>query len=162
MAVIAQHLTIGEVAERSGVSVPTVRFYEDRGLISSVRTAGNQRRFPRHVLRRLAFVAAAQRVGLSLSEIGAALAALPPDRAPTRREWTRLSKSWQQQVADRIHELQALQETLDGCVGCGCLSLRRCALYNAGDAAADEGPGSRWLRQARRLRDAERPGRAYR
>jgi MerR family redox-sensitive transcriptional activator SoxR len=149
VAVLAEQLTVGEVAERSGVSVPTVRFYEDRGLISSVRTSGNQRRFPRHVLRRLAFVAAAQRVGLSLGEIGAALDTLPADRAPTRREWTRLSKGWQQRVAGRIAELQALQETLDGCVGCGCLSLRRCALYNAGDTASEEGSGSRWLREAR-------------
>lgn len=142
-------MTIGEVAERAGVTVPTVRFYEARGLISSVRTAGNQRRFPRHVLRRLAFVAAAQRVGLSLEQISAALATLPPDRAPTRRDWTRLSANWQQRVAARIAELRALQDTLDSCIGCGCLSLRRCALYNAHDSAADEGVGARWLRDAR-------------
>lgn len=141
-------LAIGEVARRSGVTVPTVRYYEDRGLISSVRTSGNQRRFPRHVLRRIAFVSAAQRVGLTLEEIGAALATLPADRAPTRREWTRLSSVWQQRIARRISELQALQDTLDGCIGCGCLSLRRCALYNPSDEAADEGPGSRWLRAA--------------
>lgn len=145
-------LTIGEVAERAGVSVPTVRFYEARGLITSVRTAGNQRRFPRHVLRRLAFVAAAQRVGLSLEQIGASLATLPADRAPTRREWTRLSATWQRQVAERIAQLQALQETLDGCIGCGCLSLRLCALYNRDDVAAGEGTGSRWLREATGVR----------
>jgi MerR family redox-sensitive transcriptional activator SoxR len=145
----AKQLTVGEVAARAGVSVPTVRFYEARGLISSVRTAGNQRRFPRSVLRRLAFVAAAQRVGLSLEQIGAALATLPADRAPTRRDWTRLSSGWRSAVAERITELQALQDTLDTCIGCGCLSLRRCGLYNAGDTAAQEGVGSRWLRQAR-------------
>lgn len=149
VARIAQQLTIGEVAERAGVSVPTVRFYEARGLITSVRTAGNQRRFPRHVLRRLAFVAAAQRVGLSLDQISATLATLPTDRAPSRRDWTRLSATWKREVAERIAELQALQDTLDSCIGCGCLSLRRCGLYNARDTAADEGTGSRWLRKAR-------------
>ena len=141
-------LTIGELARRAGLSVPTLRFYESRGLLTSVRTAGNQRRFARHALRRLAFVTAAQRVGLSLAEIAAALGTLPDDRAPTRRDWTRLSAGWRHRVADRIAELQALQDTLDGCIGCGCLSLQRCALYNAADSAAAEGNGSRWLRQA--------------
>jgi MerR family redox-sensitive transcriptional activator SoxR len=162
VAGIPRELSIGEVARRADVSVPTVRFYEARGLISSVRTSGNQRRFPRHVLRRLAFVAAAQRVGLSLAEISASLATLPADRAPTRREWTRLSAGWQRAVGDRIAQLQALQDTLDGCIGCGCLSLRRCALYNAGDAAAAEGAGSRWLRRAQAAsgRVGEAPSRA--
>ncbi len=141
-------LTIGEVAARAGVSVPTLRFYESRGLVASTRTSGNQRRYPRHVLRRLAFVAAAQHVGLSLAEIGDALDTLPTDRAPTRRDWTRLSAPWRRRVDARIAELAALRDTLDGCVGCGCLSLRRCALFNAGDAAAAEGQGSRWLREA--------------
>lgn len=143
-------LSIGEVAARAGVSVPTLRFYESRGLLESTRTSGNQRRYPRHVLRRLAFVGAAQRVGLSLAEIGDALATLPADRAPTRRDWTRLSAPWRRRVDARIAELAALRDTLDGCVGCGCLSLRRCALVNAGDAAAAEGVGSRWLREATR------------
>lgn len=148
-------LTIGETAARAGVSVPTLRFYESRGLVTATRTTGNQRRYPRDVLRRLAFVAAAQRVGLSLAEIGAALATLPTDRAPTRRDWTRLSAPWRRRVDARVAELTALRDTLDGCVGCGCLSLRRCALFNPGDAAATEGPGSRWLRDAGTVAEAD-------
>lgn len=139
-------LTIGETAHRSGLSAPTLRYYEQRGLIHSARSAGHQRRYPRHVLRRLAFITAAQRVGLTLEEIAEALGTLPPDRAPTRAEWTRLSRPWRRRVAARIEQLQALQDTLDGCLGCGCLSLKRCGLYNPGDEAAGEGPGSRWLR----------------
>nr|WP_221203750.1 redox-sensitive transcriptional activator SoxR [Modestobacter versicolor] len=142
-------LGIGEVAARSGVSVPAVRYYETRGLLTSVRDTGNRRRYPRTVLRRLAFVSAAQRVGLSLEEIAASLAELPEGRTPTRADWTRLSRSWRGRVDARIAELEALREDLDGCIGCGCLSLRRCALSNPGDAASAEGPGSRWLRQAR-------------
>lgn len=141
-------LPIGEIAERAGVSVPTLRYYEQRRLIASTRSAGNQRRYPRHVLRRLAFIAAAQHVGLSLEQIAAALATLPPDRAPTRRDWTRLSGPWRRMVAERIKALEALQHSLDGCIGCGCLSLTRCALFNPVDEAASEGPGSRWLRDA--------------
>jgi MerR family redox-sensitive transcriptional activator SoxR len=144
-----QLLGIGEVAARSGVSVPTVRYYETRGLLSSVRDAGNRRRYPRSVLRRLAFVSAAQRVGLTLEEIAAALAELPAGRTPTRADWTRLSRTWRTRVDARIAELERLREDLDGCIGCGCLSLRRCALYNPADAAGVEGPGSRWVRQAR-------------
>ncbi len=142
-------MTVGQIATRAGVSVAALRYYEQRGLIASTRTAGNQRRYPRHVLRRLAFIAAAQRVGLVLDEIAAALETLPADRAPTRRDWTRLSAPWRQQIARRIQELQALQNTLDECIGCGCLSLTRCALYNPLDEADREGPGSRWLRDAR-------------
>lgn len=144
-------LTIGETARRSGLSVPTLRYYEERGLIRSTRSAGNQRRYPRHVLRRLAFIVAAQRVGLSLQEVAELLGTLPADRAPTRADWTRLSRPWRQRIAARIRELQALQDTLDGCVGCGCLSLTRCRLYNPNDQAASEGPGSRWLRRAGRI-----------
>ena len=143
-------LGIGEVSARAGVSVPTVRYYEERGLLTSVRDGGNRRRYPRSVLRRLAFVAAAQRVGLSLEEIAASLAELPEGRTPTRADWTRLSRSWRPRVDARIAELERLREDLDGCIGCGCLSLRRCALHNPGDAARGEGPGSRWLRDARR------------
>lgn len=142
-------LAVGDVAKRAGVSVPTVRYYEQRGLISSTRSGGNQRRYPRHVLRRLAFIAAAQRVGLSLEQIATTLATLPSDRAPTRRDWTRLSSPWRRMVAERIRELEALQDSLDGCIGCGCLSLARCALFNPRDEASTEGPGSRWLRDAR-------------
>lgn len=141
-------LTVGEVARRAGVSVPTLRYYEQRDLICSTRSGGNQRRYPRHVLRRLAFISAAQRVGLSLDQIAMALSSLPCDRAPTRRDWTRLSTPWRRLVADRIGELEALQDSLDGCIGCGCLSLTRCRLFNPDDAAAAEGPGSRWLREA--------------
>lgn len=143
-------LTIGETARRAGVSVPTLRYYEQRGLVASTRTAGNQRRYPRWVLRRLAFVAAAQRVGLTLDQVKAALDTLPTDRAPTQQDWTRLAGPWRRQVADRLLELQALQDTLDGCLGCGCLSLTRCTLFNIDDEAAVEGGGSRWLRAAAR------------
>jgi MerR family redox-sensitive transcriptional activator SoxR len=144
-----QLLGIGEVAARSGVSVPTVRYYETRGLLTSVRDGGNRRRYPRSVLRRLAFVSAAQRVGLSLEEIAGSLAELPAGRTPTRADWTRLSRSWRVRVDARIAELERLREDLDGCIGCGCLSLRTCALYNPADEARAEGPGSRWVRQAR-------------
>lgn len=141
-------LSVGEVAKRAGISVPAVRYYQTRGLITSTRSGGNQRRYPRQVLRRLAFIAAAQRVGLSLEQIANTLAGLPTDRAPTRSDWTRLSKPWRTLVAARIRELEALQDSLDGCIGCGCLSLTRCALFNPDDRAAAEGPGSRWLRNA--------------
>lgn len=141
-------LAIGDIARRAGVSVPTVRYYEDRGLISSSRTTGNFRRFPRHTLRRLAVIAAGQRVGLSLREIADALAALPAGRAPTQREWTRMSRVWAETVARRIRELESLRTSLESCIGCGCLSLGRCALFNPHDEAAAEGSGSRWLREA--------------
>lgn len=143
-----QLLPIGDVARRSGLSIPTLRYYEQLGLIASARTAGNQRRYPRHVLRRLAFVTAARRVGLSLAQAHEALTSLPADTAPTPEDWRRLSKPWAGHVADRIRQLQALQDTLNDCLGCGCLSLTRCALYNPADEAAREGPGSRWLREA--------------
>ncbi|GAB2909737.1 redox-sensitive transcriptional activator SoxR [Rhodococcus aerolatus] len=142
-------LPIGDVAARSGLTVATVRYYESLGLIGSTRTTGNQRRYPRHVLRRLAFVAAARHVGLTLAQVADALATLPTDAAPTRRDWTRLSAPWRRLVDERIAELERLRGSLDGCIGCGCLSLRRCALFNPGDEAAAEGPGSRWLRDAR-------------
>jgi MerR family redox-sensitive transcriptional activator SoxR len=144
---VGTELTIGEVAERAGISVPTLRFYESRGLVTSARTSGNQRRYPRHALRRLAFIAAAQRVGLSLEEIGRHLATLPEGRTPTRTDWSRLARPWHALLGARIAELQALQGSLEGCIGCGCLSLQRCKLFNPGDEAAKEGPGSRWLRQ---------------
>ena len=141
-------LSIGDLARRAGVSVPTVRYYDERGLIQSSRTAGNQRQFPRHTLRRLAVVAAGQRVGLTLQEIATALAELPPDRAPTQREWRHVSQQWAATVAGRIRQLEALQSSLDSCIGCGCLSLGKCTLFNPNDEAAGEGPGSRWLRKA--------------
>jgi MerR family redox-sensitive transcriptional activator SoxR len=141
-------LPIGELARRAGISVPTVRYYEERGLIFSERTAGNKRLFPRHVLRRLAVVAAGQRVGLTLGQIADALAELPADRPPSQRDWTRLSTSWSELVARRIRQLEVLQDSLDSCIGCGCLSLGKCTLFNPGDEAANEGPGSRWVRRA--------------
>ena len=141
-------LSVGELSRRAGVPVPTLRYYEERGLIRAQRTAGNHRQFPRHTLRRLAVVAAGQVVGLSLREIGDALAGLPVDRAPTQREWRRMSGQWAELVEVRIGRLRALQTSLDGCIGCGCLSLGRCTLFNPADEAAAEGPGSRWLRAA--------------
>jgi MerR family redox-sensitive transcriptional activator SoxR len=141
-------LSIGDLARRAGISVPTVRYYEERGLIRSTRTAGNKRLFPRHTLRRLAVVAAGQRVGLTLQEIAVALAELPSDRPPTQREWRHMSQQWAETVSRRIRQLEALQSSLDGCIGCGCLSLGKCTLFNPDDEAAGEGPGSRWLRKA--------------
>ncbi len=141
-------LSIGEVARRAGISVPAVRYYEERGLIRSQRTGTNQRQFPRYVLRRLAVISAGQRMGLSLQEIGNALAVLPPDRAPTRAQWAAMSADWSAMVAARIRGLQALQTSLESCIGCGCLSLDRCGIFNPGDEAAAEGPGSRWERRS--------------
>ena len=138
-------LTIGEVSERSGLAVSAIRFYEDKGLITSTRTPGGQRRFRRDVLRRLAFIQAAQRVGLTLDDIGAALAALPGDGAPTGGQWNELSSSWRPLLDERIELLKSLRDQLDHCIGCGCLSLERCRLSNPGDRAARLGPGARYL-----------------
>lgn len=146
-------LPIGTVAHRAGLSVPALRYYEERGLITAVRDGGGRRRFPRHVLRRLAVIAAGQKVGLSLADIADALATLPHDRPPSARDWARVSTSWQEHVARRIRELEALQTSLTGCIGCGCLSLTRCTLFNPADEAAEEGTGSRWLREAERVAD---------
>ena len=139
-------LTIGETAERSGASVPTLRYYESRGLIHATRTGGNQRRFARHTLRRVAFVRAAQRFGLSLEEVGAALATLPVDRPPTARDWQRLSRGWHDALQARIDALVELRDTTSGCIGCGCLSTTSCPIYNPEDERASEGSGARrWL-----------------
>ncbi len=138
-------LAIGEVSERSGLAVSAIRFYEDKGLIASTRTSGGQRRFRRDVLRRLAFIQAAQRVGLSLDEIGAAMATLPGDAGPTGPEWKELSASWRPLLDERIALLTALRDQLDHCIGCGCLSLERCKLSNPGDRAAGLGAGARYL-----------------
>ena len=143
-------LPIGEVAARSGVSVPTVRFYEDRGLIQSVRNAGNHRRYARHTLRRIAVVRAGQRFGLSLAEIGEALAALPSDHPPTKRDWERLSGVWHDALSERIEALTKVRDGLTDCIGCGCLSMTTCPIYNAEDTHAADGPGpQRWPRAAR-------------
>jgi len=137
-------LTIGEVSRRSGVAASALRFYEDRGLIASERAGSGHRRYPRPTLRRIAFIVFAQRVGLTLGEIGAELAKLPPDRAPGRRDWSRLSREWSTRIDGRIAELQRLKVGLTECIGCGCLSLDRCRLANPGDRAGAAGPGPRY------------------
>ena len=135
---------IGEVSRRSGVAASALRFYEERALISSERIGAGHRRYPRPVLRRIAFIVFAQRIGLTLDEIGAELAKLPPDRAPTRRDWSRLSSGWTARIDQRIAELERLKVGLTECIGCGCLSLDRCRLANPGDRAATRGPGPRY------------------
>lgn len=136
-------LTIGDTASRAGVTVPTLRFYESKGLVHSTRTAGNQRRYARYTLRRLAFIRAAQRFGISLAEVGEALDTLPVDRPPTARDWSRLSRRWHDALQERIDALIDLRDTTTGCIGCGCLSTTSCPIYNAGDHHAAEGPGAR-------------------
>jgi MerR family transcriptional regulator, redox-sensitive transcriptional activator SoxR len=137
-------LTIGEVSRRSGVATSALRFYEERGMIASERVGSGHRRYARPVLRRIAFTVFAQRIGLSLEEIGSELAKLPPDRAPTRRDWSRLSSSWTAKLDERIAELERLKVGLTECIGCGCLSLERCKLSNPDDRAARQGPGPRY------------------
>jgi MerR family transcriptional regulator, redox-sensitive transcriptional activator SoxR len=137
-------MTIGEVSRRSGVAASALRFYEERGLITSERAGSGHRRYPRPVLRRIAFIVFAQRIGLTLDEIGGELAKLPPDRAPTRRDWSRLSSEWTARIDQRIAELERLRTGLTECIGCGCLSLDRCRLANPDDRAAGLGPGPRY------------------
>jgi MerR family redox-sensitive transcriptional activator SoxR len=138
-------LTVSDIAARSGFSSSALRFYEREGLIRATRTAGNQRRYERSVLRRLAFIRAARNVGLSLDEVAAALAALPDGRTPTRADWTRLSRSWRSRLDAQIAALERLRDGLDSCIGCGCLSLQRCAMSNPADIAATDGAGARYL-----------------
>ncbi len=142
---LSQYLTVGEAAQRSGVATSALRYYETRGLIRSERTQGNQRRYHRTTLRRISVVRAAQGLGLTLEEISAALAGLPDDRAPTKRDWEKLSKSWRVRLDQRIEELERLRDKLSACIGCGCLSLRSCGLFNAGDEANRKGAGPRYL-----------------
>ena len=149
-------LTVSEVAARSGFAPSALRFYEAQGLLSATRTSGGQRRYERSVLRRLAFIRAARNIGLSLEEIAEALAALPATRTPTKADWTRLSRSWRQRLNDQISALIKLRDGLDSCIGCGCLSLRQCALSNPGDIARTSGPGARYLPPA--LRREAHPG----
>ena len=137
-------LTIGELSARSGVATSALRFYEDRGLIVSERNGSGHRRYPRSVLRRVAFIVFAQKVGLSLEEIGAELARLPRNRAPERGDWARLSRSWTVRIDERIAELERMKNGLTACIGCGCLSLDRCQLANPGDRAARRGAGPRY------------------
>jgi MerR family redox-sensitive transcriptional activator SoxR len=138
-------LSIGDVAERTGVAVSALRYYEREGLVHAERTNGGQRRYPRDTMRRIAFIRIAQQVGLSLEEIRDALATLPEDRTPTKSDWARLSRAWRPRLDDQISALVRLRDDLTTCIGCGCLSLRACALYNPGDAAAALGAGPRYL-----------------
>lgn len=153
-------LGVGELAARSGVAVSTLHYYESRGLISAARSAGNQRRYPRAALRRVAFIRAAQALGIGLAEIGAALAELPQQRTPTKADWTRLSSRWRTRLDERIAALQALRDRLDGCIGCGCLSLRACALWNPQDRCSAQGSGpQRLIEQAPAIRGSDDPPR---
>ena len=135
-------LTIGEVAERTGLATSALRYWEDLGLIHARRTTGNQRRYERATIRRVSFVRAAQRVGLSLEEIAGALATLPEERTPTSRDWARLSRGWRPRLDEQIRRLERLRDQLDSCIGCGCLSLSTCALNNPDDGLAARGPGA--------------------
>jgi MerR family redox-sensitive transcriptional activator SoxR len=141
---VAELMTIGEVSRRSGVAASALRYYDDRGLISSERAGSGHRRYPRSVLRRIAFIVFAQRIGLTLDEISVELGRLRPGRAPNRQDWQRLSSTWTGRIDERIAELQRLRGSLTECIGCGCLSLSRCALSNPDDRAARLGPGPRW------------------
>ncbi|QMV64947.1 redox-sensitive transcriptional activator SoxR [Pseudomonas berkeleyensis] len=138
-------LTVGQVAERSGVSVSTLHFYEAKGLIHSHRNAGNQRRYPRQILRRVALIKVAQRLGIPLADIGAILATLPHDHTPTAADWQRFSQHWKQELDARIERLSRLRDQLTGCIGCGCLSMDDCPLRNPGDRLGNQGSGPRLL-----------------
>jgi MerR family redox-sensitive transcriptional activator SoxR len=141
----SEWLTIGELAERAGVATSALRFYESKGLIASERTDGNQRRYTRATLRRVALVRAAQAVGLSLQEAAEALETLPHDRKPNKSDWQRLSRSWRRHLDEQIADLSALRDELTDCIGCGCLSLRSCAIFNPSDVVAERGAGARYL-----------------
>ncbi len=138
-------LTIGEVVERSGFAASALRYYEREGLVAATRTGGQQRRYERSVLRRLAFIRAARNIGLGLEEVRAALDQLPASRTPTRADWTKMSRSWRGRLDEQIEALQRLRDGLDSCIGCGCLSLQKCRLSNPGDIAAGAGPGAAYL-----------------
>ena len=138
-------LSIGDVARRTGLATSALRFYEEKALIGSLRTPGNQRCYTRDVIRRVSFIRAAQRVGLSLEEIRAVLDDLPAGRAPTREDWHELARRWKPWLDERIAALERLRDQLSSCIGCGCLSLDRCALYNPDDAAGSLGTGPRYL-----------------
>jgi len=145
MAKLADRVTIGEFARRAGIAASALRYYEQLGLISSARSAGGQRRYARVMLRRVAFIRAAQTVGLSLADVRSALANLPDERTPSKADWNKVSATWIRRIDERIAELEQLRATLNGCVGCGCLSLRTCRLYNPEDTASTRGAGARWL-----------------
>lgn len=141
-------LTIGDLAARTGLSVSAIRFYEEKGLVHPLRSSGGQRRFLRSDIRRLSFVLIAQQLGLSIGEIATQLQLLPEGRAPTQRDWTRISKAIRGTIDARIAELERTRDRLDGCIGCGCLSLKKCQLYNPEDRAGLKGPGPRHLIEA--------------
>jgi MerR family redox-sensitive transcriptional activator SoxR len=145
MNTLPDEITIGQLAARSGVATSALRFYEERGFITSRRTGGNQRRYQRSTLRRVSVIKAGQQLGLPLSEIEVALQALPDGRTPTRGDWQRMSRAWRKQLDQRIAALERLRDTLDGCIGCGCLSLDTCSLFNVDDAVAKNGSGPRIL-----------------
>ena len=140
-----RELTVGQVADRSGVAVSALHFYEAEGLISSRRTTGNQRRYPREILRRVAFIRASQGVGIPLRRIKAALDLLPENRTPTRKDWEHLSTAWRNELNDHITQLEHLRDRLSGCIGCGCLSLQGCKLINPNDVLGRQGNGPRNL-----------------
>ncbi|MBV4496513.1 redox-sensitive transcriptional activator SoxR [Pseudomonas sp. SWRI12] len=142
---VHKELTVGQVAARSGVAVTALHFYESKGLIKSTRNQGNQRRYPRAVLRRVALIKVAQRLGIPLAEIGEALKKLPDNRAPTAADWQTLSAQWSQDLDERISQLMALRDRLNGCIGCGCLSMEACPLRNQGDVLGQQGPGAHLL-----------------
>jgi MerR family redox-sensitive transcriptional activator SoxR len=145
MNALPSELTAGQLSARSGVTVSALHFYEEQGLISARRTAGNQRRYPRAMLRRVAFIRASQRVGIPLARIKEALDGLPANRTPTPADWARLSERWRADLDDRISQLLRLRDRLTGCIGCGCLSLANCHLVNPDDALGSQGPGARNL-----------------
>ncbi|AZE93968.1 Redox-sensitive transcriptional activator SoxR [Pseudomonas orientalis] len=140
-----KELTVGQLAARSGVAVTALHFYETKGLIKSNRNAGNQRRYPRDVLRRVVVIKIAQRLGIPLATIGEALQALPDGRTPTARDWARLSARWREDLDERINKLTLLRDKLNGCIGCGCLSMEACPLSNQGDQLGERGPGAQLL-----------------
>lgn len=145
MAALPRELSVGDVARRAGIAVSAVHFYEAKGLIASTRTQGNQRRYNRNVLRRIAIIKVAQKTGISLSEIADALSSLPANQSPTARDWTRMSERWAAALDARIARLTRLRDDLGGCIGCGCLSVDNCPLRNTDDALAEDGPGARLL-----------------
>ena len=142
-------LSIGEVAARTGLKVSAIRFYEDEGLIQAIRTDGGNRRFMRSEIRKVSFISISQRLGFTLGEIRQELEKLPGDRAPDKKDWEKISRSFRQVLDDRIAMMQRLRDKLDGCIGCGCLSLKQCALYNKDDWAANSGFGARWVIEPR-------------
>lgn len=141
----SEGLPIGKLAERTGLSVSAIRFYETRGLVTAARNAGGQRRFDKSAIRKLSFVMIAQRLGFSIVEIGQQLNSLPKKRAPTQRDWTRISRQFRQELEQRIEAMTNLRDRLDGCIGCGCLSLKKCSIYNPDDMASSKGTGPRYL-----------------